>query len=426
MLWMEEKVANRIHLWLDKIKNFDVYREVDLGSGGRIDIVAHTPEGEWIGYEAKSLVGPLRDQDQLNNYLESGFFDKLYVAGSHVDFFCKAMNREDWHHLSAFMIPCYKAANTGNRLVSKYENSIEDIQQAIMQENEEVLNIRLYDGRKFLEWVKKPPNITNEWSSINEMEIIDDFSVSGVAKAVNNALAWSINIEKIGVIEVSLAPKVSENKSIDEELTYYHSSSIERKPTIKMKASNLERSKELSPQPSEKELQYILWREMDGLAEGAIASTKDVGNLSLNMDLISFGDCLHPTEALKSNGCIHGIEIKTREGLSDTQRLKNQIIKYTENEMLSHFSIAVPSDSTDSVRKFLDSSEISIRDKVGIIGVNSHGSIKFHRDPKSLSFSYDAFTVEGWDGVIFVGYEEFTILEDSVEPESVLVLCPDT
>lgn len=72
--------------WLDETRGYEVDGEVSLGSAGRIDLVARTPDKRYLGFEVKDQAhfGVYGDDTdlfrQLLRYRDSGYLDKIYYC----------------------------------------------------------------------------------------------------------------------------------------------------------------------------------------------------------------------------------------------------------------------------------------------------------------------------------------------------------
>jgi hypothetical protein len=82
---IEDILVELIWQWLDEVKGYQVDGEVTLGGSGRIDLVAKTPSGKYLGFEVKNQSGFAPSDDtklfkQLIKYRNSRFLDKLYYC----------------------------------------------------------------------------------------------------------------------------------------------------------------------------------------------------------------------------------------------------------------------------------------------------------------------------------------------------------
>lgn len=100
----EPFIRDIIWRWLGQQKQYDrIGGEVSV-SNGRIDIVAETQDGQYHGFEIKSINGNI---SQVVSYVKSGYLDKVYFGSGFTDPFVKQLNSKKESRIGVIEAPIW-------------------------------------------------------------------------------------------------------------------------------------------------------------------------------------------------------------------------------------------------------------------------------------------------------------------------------
>lgn len=423
--FVETELQNRLWLWLEETQGCEVWPEVKL-EDGRIDLFAETPDGERWGVEVKAATSTginMTTIKQIHKYIESDFLDRVFFASYEVDEFLSLVEDTD-HHYILDHGKCYEAAFAARQLINQDVN-LDQILTAIEEENPALLEIDLADVRKFEDWTSKLPDLGWPDHYYEEYEPSDP-TVNQVVSALSDAVEWFPHIKQVGTILVPLNIEQTGMMGrirINEELSEILTSQPDSDPIVLREADLKSRKQTISPNNSEVMLHHFLWREFGGLPEGALPNPES-GNNSINIDLISFEDGKTATDVLQSDGKVIGIEAKTSSGLKEKERLKSQLIKYTETGCLTHIYLAVPDSFTGQARSLLDDFPTPVDTKCGVIGVDDTGDVRIVSEAECTLVENDGYGSSP-EYPYFVGYGNSEI-PDVPNPNSIFFTRDDS
>ncbi|MFC4987092.1 hypothetical protein [Saliphagus infecundisoli] len=398
--FIEAEIQHRLWLWLEETQGYDVWPEVTLDKG-RVDLLAETPDGEHWGYEVKGASNiNLSTIKQLHKYLESGYLDRIFFASYEVDNFLSLVEDNDYHYLLDHG-KCYEAAAGAHQLIDQGVDPSQ-ITNRIQKENPNILEIqleggrRLEDNRTFEQWMSQLPN----WKSgFEEEHQPTNPNIEDVVSTISDAINWFPYTKQFGVVQVPLdveQVKMGGRTKINEDLGELLTSQPSTDPRVIREAGLFPRERTISPVTNESSLHHAVWQEFGGLPEGALPNSKRgkdpvLMNTSINIDLLSFDGGTTATEIMESGGKVVGIEAKTRSGLNSTERLNEQLVKYTKGGGLTHIYLAIPASDTDKAITLLDQFSSSASEKCGVIGVNNDGSVDIEMEAKEFSLENDGY-----------------------------------
>jgi hypothetical protein len=423
--FVEAELQNRLWLWLEETQGCEVWPEVKL-EDGRIDLFAETPDGERWGVEVKGATSTginMTTIKQIHKYIESDSLDRVFFASYEVDEFLSLVEDTD-HHYILDHGKCYEAAFAARQLINQ-DVDLDRILTAIEEENPALLEIELADDRKFEDWTSKLPDLGWPDHYYEEYEPSDS-TIDQVVSALSDAVEWFPHIKQVGTILVPLNIEQTGMMGrirINEELSEILTSQPDSDPIVLREADLNSRKQTISPNGSEVMLHHFLWREFGGLPEGALPNPES-GNNSINIDLISFEDGKTATDVLQSGGKVIGIEAKTSSGLKETERLKSQLIKYTETRCLTHIYLAVPDSITGQAHDLLDDFPAPIETRCGVIGVDNTGDVRIVSEAESIPVENDGYGSSP-EYPYYVGYGNSEIT-DVPDPNSIFLTRDDS
>lgn len=385
--------------------------ETSLGSAGRIDLLAETQSGEYIGFEIKKDINfddprvVLSMYKQLNKYRDSEYIDKLFFVGLNVDVF---LNSDG---IQTGMLPgdLYKSFG-----LSISEDELESVREELETRlPEEYLDA--YSGvnptphekrklgkhfDKFMNYVKK--SARKDFDS-RRHEYDSNITIDEVVQGLDDY--WARHPEEVGVIELD----------VDSFEISMFDSTPELSVTLRREPHPLDRSEtpELSIK-NEAFVQHHVWSEFGDLREAALPDKES--KTERRIDVMGFNGANHPSEIIKNGGEIIGIEAKD-DKLTESRgnRITEQLDRYVHSGGLSQIYLAVPesgrSDAVDILDSDIDQSlDLTSRfgsdllDKVGLIVVDKSGSCTVIREPSRFEIQHDGYRTDGTTSAHDVGH----------------------
>ena len=357
--WVESEIRNRLWLWLEEEYEYDVYPEVEI-EGGRIDLVAKDPSGEYIGFEVKGCPETSsKILKQLKTYEMSGYLDRLYFV-----------------------------SNTTKYLTELFEDS---------------------SGEVFIDWKMGLPS---EFLDINmeyaESPDEEEPALRLLEKYVGDDWDFISLAESVGIIRVPLNVEREDRKrvKITQECDNILQSEISKPPEIIRDAETLTRDRTISTPVKEEQMQYRLWREFGGIPEGSLPHpVTGSGRDTLNIDLITFQDAVTATQSLESEGEVIGIEVKTKSGLKGN-RVEQQLKNYVLSECINKLYLSVPHGSVSEAKQVISKLNFEKASEVGILKIKGNEVIET-KEAGILNQRYDAYGSEEYPN--YVGYGNTSI-----------------
>lgn len=99
---VEASMHHLLWQWLSSSLGYDVAGEVNIGNG-KIDLLAESPEGLYVGYEVKDQNKLMEDPSnvnslihQLNKYAQSGYLDRLYFCSQEPLSMSNSLHPDNW------------------------------------------------------------------------------------------------------------------------------------------------------------------------------------------------------------------------------------------------------------------------------------------------------------------------------------------
>lgn len=415
--FVEAELKNRLWLWLEKTQDCEVWPEVKV-ENGRIDLYIEKPNGERWGIEVKGTSSGginMSTIKQIHKYIKSDSLDRIFFASYEVDKFYSLLEDAKSHYILDHK-KFYEAAVAANKLINQ-NTEIDQILTVIEEENPDLLEINLPDDRNFKDWIVKLPN-PNWVDRDYEQHERPNPTIKNVLSLLGEAIEWFPHINQVGTILVPLNIEqagIRGRVRINENLSKLITSQPKSDPVILREAKLNSGEKNISPNTSEMTLHHFLWRKFGGIPEGALPNPES-GNNSINIDLISFKKAKSATDVLESGGKVIGIEAKTNSGLKQTERLKNQLIKYTKTGCLTNIYLAVPSIITSEAHDVLNDFPKKIESRCGVIGIESTGDINIVSEAESIPIKYDGYGSSP-EYPYYVGYGNSEI--PNVDPKSI-------
>ncbi|WP_318569920.1 hypothetical protein [Salinigranum marinum] len=364
---MEGEVRNRLWMWLEEEQGYKVWPEVELKEG-KIDLVAKTPEEDYIGFETKGC--PKTSPSilkQLKRYMESEYLDRVYFVSNNVEY-----------------------------LIDLFEDT---------------------NGEAFIDWKLGIPRDCVDLGIELASPDVDKPAIELVEEWVNGDWNFQSLVDELGIIHVPIdVRRQDEHRTkINEMCESILASELGQEPTVIREAERIPRTGVPNTLQNEVWLHYRLWREFGGLVEGAIPNPNSgYGSKSLNIDLVTFESAETATEALQTDGEVIGVEAKTEEGLKNTDRLREQLEKYKESSVLDRIYLAVPASVSGRAKKIITSTG-DIGECVGVIGIHDN-EIEEVREATPLSPEFDGYGTDEYP--YYVGYGN-TYIPDMPDPNTI-------
>lgn len=349
----EELLRQRVWYWLEK-KEMLVDGEVGLGVG-RIDLVAQTREGEFLGVEVKT--GDY-NTEQAHRYVESGKLDKVFIAStkkldpgdtssydrrglSQIRSKLSAAVDEDWYTKSEL-----KAALKSN------------IPKNILEQQVGSQSLLEYVSLIGTESTKQPISLDEGVTLIHRCVTFPELGVIYVPES-----------EPYNVQPPDEAP---DPKIIEEAEVLKRNSDVEfsfrEEPWIR----------------------HNIWRVYGGIPEGHIPNNFDSDVPYRPIDLVVFSGSNDPADAVENPGenNIIGVEAK---GLGSFSRksVTDQLIEFLDTETLSQLYLAIPRQIQNKALEMIESN--SSLSQVGILIVSTDGNVEQIRPATRMTPQYDGY-----------------------------------
>ena len=400
--FIEELAKQQLWYWLETEKGWEVDGEVNTNNG-RIDLAARTPDGKYIGIELKSSVDLNFEStlsEQIQRYMDSKQFDKLYFASPTVEEVKEAVESDTKEPSLPVIREACKSLNKGVAN-GKYEK-----QEVLDRINEEVpthilsFNYAHHD-RDVRDYIQR----RMEYDTSKESKPI---TIREGIKQIKSAYIP----DEMGVIEVPIPVEEEYMKSPEMALTPGKNNS----PKIVVDAESVSRSK--TPEFSrdgEPWVRHCTWCKFGGIPEGHIPNVMESEIADRPLDLVSFEEVWDPSKIVagSDNGKIIGIEAKGKTGV-ESNRTQKQLHEFIETGALSHLYLAIPKLKQESALDFLLDDSV-LESSVGLITVNESGEVEIVRDAPSLDLKFDGYKQVDFDGVGYIeksyktGYGEVEI-----------------
>jgi hypothetical protein len=400
--FIEELAKQQLWYWLETEKGWEVDGEVNTNNG-RIDLAARTPDGKYIGIELKSSVDLDFEStlsEQIQRYMDSKQFDKLYFASPTVEEVKEAVESDNKEPSLPVIREACKSLNKGVAN-GKYEK-----QEVLDRINEEVpthilsFNYAHHD-RDVRDYIQR----RMEYDTSKESKPI---TIREGIKQIKSAYIP----DEMGVIEVPIPVEEEYMKSPEMALTPGKNNS----PKIVVDAESVSRSK--TPEFSrdgEPWVRHCTWCKFGGIPEGHIPNVMESEIADRPIDLISFKEVWDPSKIVagSDNGKIIGIEAKGKTGV-ESNRTQKQLHEFIETGALSHLYLAIPKLKQESALDLLLDDSV-LESSVGLITVNESGVVEIVRDAPSLDLKFDGYKQVDFDGVGYIeksyktGYGEVEI-----------------
>jgi len=223
---------------------------------------------------------------------------------------------------------------------------------------------------------------------------MDDPTVERVVDTFIDPIEWYDSAHEAGVIDVQTDIEQLDKYSVT--ITERCRKLLDNEPpdmTVLREPTRRERTTMPEDTHTEIDLQHTVWATYDGLAEAALPNHVTEHNNTINIDFIRFEGGRNAVDILNNGGEVIGIEIKTASGLSEEQRLREQIRKYAATGALNRLYVAVPSGCQDYVDAIMESMETLDVSDVGLILIEENGC-RTVRDGTEMELRYDAYGSE--------------------------------
>lgn len=395
----------RDNLWQSLAMDSDVDEiaaEVSLGEYGTIDLVARM-DNSYIGYEIKSETltrsggkgaGIIR---QLEKYKKSEQLDKIYICSIEPEEYKILLS--DNHYIVGGAPPGVNSLNHFRESlaysITEGEFTISDLQEAV--EVPSVTNTRRTNRRvtskiRINKLFSRVENFPDERVSKKDPEV---FKLSEAVEIIEDLV---IKVpKKIGIMGIPIetergeAPRYGTKLLTDVDEAFC--SKKEMTPTILQEAEPLVRSQvPLMSHENEAWISHCIWVQEGGMREATLPNPE--GFRAKRVDNLSIDGSKHPQQIVsgQSNGSIKAYEAKT--GITPSyweKRIKDQLKNYLSSVSFTHLYLAVPQSEVDISQKLINESQEDWISYVGLVSVDTNGTVTYHVEPKQISVVYD-----GW------------------------------
>jgi hypothetical protein len=399
--FVEALLKQRLWYWLESEREMSVEGEVSLGTG-RIDLVAETPNGRYIGVEVKPAglsVGG-EEFEQLHRYIESGALDELYFASRKIDSIRAAVREEPSIGRDPLARTCrqlragiqsgrYSTANVRDRLTTELPEELLDRHisgnwktvreytfDKIDQQGEESLTpISLEEGISRLKRVYCPP-------AIGIIHIPTNINIGGDDPDIYDL-----------------------DRALDPDNAYA--------PRIVRNGDDLERTTEPTfNRVGEPWVRHCVWAEYGGLPEGYIPNVVESDQPYRPIDILAFSGSYDPTVVLERTDEAEVIGVEAKGNYSfDPDRIVEQLIGFLNTNTLTRLYLAVPEVFSNRATKLVTDTP-ALTERVGILTVDEQGHVETVKEAPQLEMQHDGYIHR--HSVMKIGYGSLSI-EDGRE-----------
>lgn len=374
--FVEPLATQQLWHWLETEYNWRVDSEVDTGNG-RIDLACETPDGRYIGIELKggsglSWSGQL--SEQVWRYIDSERFDEVYFASPSIEKVEKRLESSTVEPL----VPVISQA--GRKLRAGVQEGLytadEVLEQIDAEIDDSILSAEFSDGRGSVRtYIRRHVRERTEHS-------LEPISISDGMREISRSVFPS----ELGLIEVPLPLQGGYLRSPRMALTPGEI----HKPSIVREASQLARTDTPTfARDEEPWIRHAVWEQFGGLPEGSIPNVMESERFDRPIDLVAFEGDWDPVEIRDTGeGAIIGVEAKGR-GSFAPERVRTQLDEFLEAGIFSQLYLAVPEPLEEQARDVVEAHEEF--DPIGILSVDSAGSVTPIREAASLSIEHDGF-----------------------------------
>lgn len=366
----EEILKQRLWSWLETDRGMTVEGEVDIGTG-RIDLIARASENEVWGIELKR--GGFSSYEQVNRYLASDSFDRLYVASDSTQKIVRALQNQPPINPS-----------TLNQTASKLRAGVEEgryslsrVMEVVDDEVDTTMLSREFGGCDSLrQYIKKKVGAKFSGSK-------DSVSLEAGIQLIKRARFPT----EIGVIQVPIGLRNGEFRDVEEFL----SPNLSHEPRILHEADNLDRDSDPTVARREEPwVRHCLWRKFGGLPEGHIPNVMDSDQPYRPLDLIAFEGSYDPTDAVMSpeSNQVLGFEAKGESSFGRSS-VEQQLVEFLETSSLSRLYLAVPVSVANQASNLL--SENEDLSKTGLLTVDRNGAVETIIEAQSMQPKHDGY-----------------------------------
>lgn len=387
--FIEAEAQHKLWAWLES-EGHEVYAEVPIDAG-RIDLVSVTSNQEVWGIEVKGVGISLSDIAQVDRYVRDDALDKVYLTSCSGETFAQLTGPEQFN-CSVGYDESYAAASGAHQLI---QNGVakQRIVKALEEREPRSTQAELADGQTITEWMDSLPDLG--WPSERYDTIaMEDPTVERVVNTFIDPIEWYDSAHEAGVIDLRTDIEQLDKYSVT--ITERCRKLLDNEPpdmTVLREPTRRERTTMPEDTHTEIDLQHTVWVTYDELAEAALPNHVTEHNNTINIDFIRFEGGSNAVDILNNGGEVIGIEIKTASGLSDEQRLREQIRKYAATGALNRLYVAVPSGYQDYVDAIIESIETLDVSDIGLILIEEN-SCRTIRDGTKMELRYDAYGSE--------------------------------
>ena len=382
VLFVEELAKQQLWHWLETEKDWEVDGEVKT-TEGRIDLAGRTPSGEYIGIELKASVDlEFRStlSEQIQRYIDSEEFDKVYYAGPSVEEVKEAIESSSKEPSLPVVREACKSLVQGIA-DGKYEK--QEVLDRIKREvPEQILSFEYaHDDRDIEDYIERRMDYDPTKGS-------KPVTIEEGIKQIQSALIP----DEIGVIEVPLSIQGGYMRSPRMALTPGET----HEPEIIVNPEPVDRSD--SPEFSrdgEPWVRHCAWREFGGIPEGHIPNVMESETADRPIDILAFDGEWDPVKIVagEEDGEIIGVEAKGASGVT-SDRTQRQLHEFIETGVLSRLYLAVPESKKESAVDLLLDHPV-LESSVGLVTVSESGAVEIVREAHDLDLEFDGYKRKG-------------------------------
>lgn len=392
--------------------------EITIGSGinsGRIDIVGKTIDGEYHGYEVKNTG---LSAEQLNRYINSGFFDKVYHCSRVGPKTNDIIENESTSQNSHRILLDLRTELSNGIAADQYSESevIDTVRETIGERawNGKLrgfgqVNNRLLDESEKLVKSFFTSNLGIPTVDFNPNKTYVDLDTAA------NQLETEIPVPtEIGIIQVQvpindhfdeseniwLAPNPNEDWRAElgeNVLDVFSTSNVNEIEIIRDAPVLVRESQPSLPRTNEAWVNHYIWHAYGTIREAVVPCPDE--NTIRRVDIMRFEGADTPTGTFQNadNAEIIGIEAKGVGAIgtktADT-RVREQLYSYLKSGCLTRVYLAVPTSAYAKALTVLDVSETNPISDIGLITVNEQGKLTFVKEAQQRRQRFDGYIKE--------------------------------
>lgn len=414
--------------------------EISIGSGtnsGRIDVVGKTTEGEYHGYEIKNTA---LSSEQLNRYIKSGFFDKVYHCsrvGPEIDATVENESTSQKSHLTLLELRTELSNGIAAGQYSKSE---------VLDKIRKTLGERIWNGK-----LRGFGQVNDRLLDENEKLVKSFFASNLGIPTVDfdpeetyidlDAAATQLKNEiqmpsEVGIVHVPvpikdhfdesediwLAPDPNEDwrAELNENVPDVFATSNITEIEILRDASVLSRKSQPSlSRTNEAWVNHYIWHAYGTIREAVVPCPDE--NRIRRVDIMRFEGANTPTGTFQNtdNAEVIGIEAKGARAVGNktaNTRVREQLYSYLKSGCLTRLYLAVPASAHAEAHAVLSVSETNPISEVGLITVNKQGKLMFVREAQKRRQRFDGYIKEKGDKEYMrsIGYGRVRPLEETI------------